>query len=135
MTGVVGLLRLRRRQNRVETLAGEVEQALARTPEWKTGKALLAVIDLERGRTEQARKAWQELLDDKQNPMPPIARYIIGQELENYGAMADLLLRTLEEGVDESLKDTDMEYSYHPVRRLVAVYRETGRKTESGHWR
>ena len=67
------------RQNRIETLAGEVEQALVRVPEWKTGKALLAVIDLERGRTEQARKNWQELLDDKQNPMPPMCANIIGQ--------------------------------------------------------
>ena len=46
----------------------------------KSGLSVRAISNLERGRTEQSRKAWQELLDDKKNPMPAMSRYIFGQE-------------------------------------------------------
>ncbi len=132
VTGLVTqILSAARRQNRLDALTHEIERALKQRPGWKTGQALLAVIDIQRGRTDRARHALKELLDDRETPMPPMARIIFGQEMENYGAVADLVLRAYEEGVEESLKDSDMEFEYHPVRRLVALYREAGRKTEA----
>jgi len=45
-------------------------------------------------------------------------------------ALEDLVLRSYEMGVMETLHDTNMEYSYSPVKRLVTLYREAGRKAE-----
>src|SRR5262249_38656686 len=125
------LLEVARRQNRIDSLTRDVEQALARVPEWSAGKGLLVLLNLQRGRTEEARKAWIELLDDKKNPIPPMARFIFAQEMEGYGAVEDLVLRTYESTMDDVLNDMNMEFSYSPIRRLITLYKQTDRKADA----
>ncbi len=129
---VTRLLEAARRQNRLRPLTREVEEALAKRPGWSAGKALLAVLNLQRGRTDEARRAWRELLDDKENPMPTWPRFIFGQELTDYESMRDLALETLEGGIEDMLTDSNLDYSYSPVRLLVNLYREAGASARRG---
>jgi tetratricopeptide (TPR) repeat protein len=128
---VTRMLEATRRQNRLRPLTREVEQVLSKRPEWSAGKALLAVLNLQRGRTAEARRLWRELLDDKQHPMPMWTRIIFGQELRDYDSMRDLALETFEGAAEDMLNDMNMDYSFNPIRQLVDLYREAGRKKEA----
>ncbi|HTU17039.1 MAG TPA: DUF1583 domain-containing protein [Gemmataceae bacterium] len=128
---VTHMLEATRRQNRLRPLAREVEQVLSKRPEWSAGKALLAVLNLQRGRTAEARRLWRELLDDKQNPMPMWPRIVFGQELRDYESMRDLALETFEGAREEMLNDMNMDYSYNPIRQLVQLYSDAGRKKDA----
>ena len=120
------------RQNKLDSLARDVERALKKFPDWNAGKALQAIVDVRRGRTAEARPALQKLLDDKKDPMPTMVRWVIAQELEDYGAVRDVVLKLHESAVEEALTDNwMMNLSYSPVQRLVALYRRIGRKDQA----
>ncbi len=128
---ITRLLEATRRQNRLRTLTGEIEQVLSKHPEWSAGKALLAVVNLKRGRIAEARRLWRQLLDDKQNPMPMWPRVVFGQELRDYESMRDLVLETFEGAAEDMQHDMNMDYSWNPLRQLVQIYHEEGRKKEA----
>jgi tetratricopeptide (TPR) repeat protein len=129
---VTRLLEVARKQNRLDTLAKEVEQKLAKHPHWSAGKALAAILELQRGRPERARRVWKELLADKKDPMPTWAYLILGQELEHYGAVEDLVIETYQRGLqDARLQGWNMQYDYGPLRRLVVLYREAGKRDKA----
>jgi tetratricopeptide (TPR) repeat protein len=125
------LLEVARRQHRLRPLTREVEQALATRPEWGTGKALMVLLDLQCGRIAEARKAWRQMLADRQNPMPLYTRLVFASELADYEALRDLALRTYESAAEEALTDLFMDFRWHPLRLLAQMYRETGRKAEA----
>ncbi len=81
------------RQNKLDSLARDIERALKKFPDWNAGKALQAIVNIRRGRTAEARPALQELLDDKKDPMPTMARWVIAQELEDYGTVRNVVLK------------------------------------------
>ncbi|MCI0457302.1 MAG: tetratricopeptide repeat protein, partial [Gemmataceae bacterium] len=124
-------LEVARRQNRLDALTRAVEQLLAKHSDWCAGKALLSVLDVGRGRPEATRRAWDELLADKTNPVPWKARYFFGMELENYSRMQDLVLQLYEGGVAEALRDPDLEFSNSPVQRLVKFYQQLERNHDA----
>jgi tetratricopeptide (TPR) repeat protein len=128
---VTRLLKAAQRQNRLRLLGQEIEQVLSKRPEWSDGKALLAMISLKRGKVAEARRLWRQLLDDKQNPMPTWSRVIFGQELRDYESMHDLALETFEGAAEEIQNEMSMDYQWNPIRQLVELYRETGRKEEA----
>jgi tetratricopeptide (TPR) repeat protein len=128
---ITRLLEATRRQNRLRTLTGEIEQVLSKHPEWSAGKALLAVVNLKRGRIAEARRLWRQLLDDKQNPMPMWPRVVFGQELRDYESMRDLVLETFEGAAEDMREEMNMDYSWNPLHQLVQIYREEGRKKEA----
>src|SRR4029077_9982055 len=75
--------------------------------------------------------AWKELLDDKKVPMPGAARALLTQEFDNYSSMEDLVLQTLEQGVAEINDEVGIEFSYSPLKRLVKLYDDAGRKEDA----
>jgi tetratricopeptide (TPR) repeat protein len=121
------------RQNKLDTLARDVDGALKKFPDWNAGKALQAILNVRRGRTAEAKPALRELLDDKKDPMPTMARWVIAQELEDYGAVRDVVLKLHESAVEEALSDNMnmANLSYSPVQRLVGLYRRIGRKDQA----
>ncbi len=125
------LLDLTRRQNRVEPLRKEVAELVKQKPEWQAGKAMLAIMDLQLGRVEAARKAWTELLDDKRVAMPAVVRAVLARELEHYSVVEDLYIRTIAEGIDDILIEPNMEFGESPVGKLARLYARSGRKEES----
>jgi tetratricopeptide (TPR) repeat protein len=128
---VTRLLEAARRQNRLRPLVHDVEKALVKHPEWSAGKALLVILNLERGKIDEARRSWRELLEDKSNPIPLWSRYIFCQEIADFDAMRDLALQTYEAVIEESINDLNMNMSYSPLRRLVHLYRDMGRKADA----
>ncbi len=129
---VTNMLEAARRQNRLRPLSREIEQVLSKHPEWHGGRALLAVIYLKRGKIDEARRLWRQLLDDKQNPMPTWSRVVFGQELRDYESMRDLALETFESAADDMFdQQNQMEYTWHPLRQLVSIYQEEGLKKEA----
>jgi tetratricopeptide (TPR) repeat protein len=132
---VTRLLAVARRQQRLPELRGEVAAALARRPDWTCGKALLAAIDIQLGKKEQGMKEWQEAFAEGGAPIPPLARFILTQELEFYGGVEGLAVKTLEAGLEELMSDDNVRFqsgfSMSPARRLVWWYQLLGRKDDA----
>jgi tetratricopeptide (TPR) repeat protein len=124
------LLDMARRQNRLVSLGREVDEALKRHPSWSAGRALKVILDLQQGKRADARKAWLELVDNKKDPMPGMAGFLFGQEIEHYSAMHDLVRQTYEKATEEAIRD-EYDLSYSPVRRLVKLYEQEDRKADA----
>src|SRR5262249_49401124 len=125
------LLDMARRQNRLVSLGREVDDALQRHPSWSAGRALKVILDLQRGKSAEARKAWLELVDNKKDPMPGMAGFLFGQEIEHYSAMHDLVRQTYEKAAEEAIREEYFDLSYSPVRRLVKLYEQEERKADA----
>src|SRR5262249_42947428 len=74
------------RQNRLDSLAQEIEAALSRTPEWLGGRALLGVIRVKQGKVDDGKQILQAWLDDPAVKPAQEPRLIIGQEIEGHPA-------------------------------------------------
>jgi hypothetical protein len=130
-TAVGRLLEAAQRQNKMESLRQDVEQTLQKLPDWSAGKAMLALLLVRRGKTEEGRKLVLQLLEDKKNPIPLQARWCMAQELEGYGGTLDLALRLHEEGLEEALTDQNTDLSYSPARRILTLYQRAGRNADA----
>ena len=123
------------KQNKLEALAKEIEEAVKRVPEWTGGKAYLALIHVRRGKHDEAQKILKELLANdtrEKDLIPYAARIFIGQELENYGQYQATVLTLYEAANKQDSEQTSgMDFEYHPVRRLVALYKKAGRAAEA----
>jgi tetratricopeptide (TPR) repeat protein len=128
---VTRLLEVARRQNKLDVLARETQVVVSKRPEWAGGKALLAILDIQRGRAEAGRKVWMELLADEKTPMPYRTRFILGFELEYYSSVEDLMLKTLEGGIEECLAEGENDFSNSPLRRLCMIYRQLDREDDA----
>jgi tetratricopeptide (TPR) repeat protein len=125
------LMSIARKQQRLPELRAEVAAALAKRPDWTCGKALLGAIDVQLGKKEQGKKEWQEAFAESGTEIPPMARFILTQELEFYAGVEDLAVKTLEGGIDEMMTDGNWQYGNSPARRLVWWYEVLGRKEDA----
>src|SRR5438105_4007290 len=107
-----------RRQQRLPELRAEVAAAIAKRPDWIGGKALLGIIDIQLGDKERGKAEWREAFAAVGIDVPPMARFLLCQELEFYAGCEDLAVKTLEDGLDDLLRDGNYEFSYGPARRL-----------------
>ncbi len=119
------------RQNKLEVLYKETEETSKKLPDWAGGKALLAVLNVRLNRIDAAKQAVQEILDDKDRPLPLTPRWAFAQELENYGPLTDLVVKMHEGGIKEALVDENTQFSYSPVLRLVHIYKRQGRNEDA----
>ncbi len=127
------LLGAAEKQNKLDALAREIEEALKRVPEWSAGEALLALIKVRKGRIDEAKKDLEALLakDTKNEPIPANARIIVGQQIENRGPLEPIAMKLYEQAFKQDNNSSGMDYEYQPVRRLVALYRKAGRLAEA----
>jgi tetratricopeptide (TPR) repeat protein len=128
---VTRMLTIARKQQRLPELRAEVTEALAKRPDWTGGKALLAAIEIQSGNKESGKKLWQELFGDPKLDVPPLARFIMTQELEFYGGLEELALKTLEDGVEDMMKESQFDFNQNPARRLIWWYEQMGRKEDA----
>src|SRR5262249_57533800 len=85
VTGVVNRLLVgATRQNKVEALTKEIDAALKKYPDWTGGKAIRALLHVKANRIGDAKRAIQEILDDKKDPIPMQAPSVIRQALQAY---------------------------------------------------
>lgn len=116
-------------RNQLEPLAADVEGGLKRFPQWSAGKLLLALIEARRGQAAKARAGIDELLGDRDVPVPTYACWVAGQELENRGELNDLAIKLYENTVDQ--QEIGLNYSYSPLKRLVGIYHKAGRDEDA----
>ncbi|QEL19722.1 DUF1583 domain-containing protein [Limnoglobus roseus] len=125
------MLSIARKQERMPELRKEIEAALAKKPDWVAGKALLAVIDIQTGQKAKGIAAWNAIFTDKTADIPAMARFTLAQELEYYAGIEEDVLKSLEVGYEDLLKDQNSEYSYSPARRLIWWYEQLGRMDDA----
>ncbi len=128
------LLSAAARQNKLEALADEIRQGMAKTPEWSGGKVFLAMIQVRRNKYDEARKLIEDLLanDTKEkDPIPHDTRLFLAQEIENYGPFQQIALRLFETADKEDNNNNGLDFEWHPVRKLIAMYRKLGRTEEA----
>ncbi len=128
---VTRMLSIARKQQRLPELREEVKAAMAKRPDWVGGKALLAVIEIQSGNKDEGKKLWTEAFFDTKAEIPPMARFILCQELEFYAGVEELAVRTLEVGFEEVMRDGQYEFGNNPARRLVWWYEQLGRKEDA----
>jgi tetratricopeptide (TPR) repeat protein len=129
-TGVLTrVLEVAAQQNKTADLAAEVQQTLQKQPQWEAGKVLLALLQVRGGQVKSGKSLLEEVLGDNPRRLPTTARWLIAQELEASAETKDLATRLYESTVDEN--DSGTDYSYSPLRRLVVVYEQSGRKAEA----
>jgi tetratricopeptide (TPR) repeat protein len=126
------LLEAASKQNKLEALQADVEKGLKDVPEWTGGKGLLAAIQARRGQVDKAKANVEAILErDKSDPVPHNARLIIGQEIEGYGPLEPLALTLYERANKEDDEVNGLDFEFHPVRRLIELYRKHGRGAEA----
>ncbi len=125
------LMTITRKQQRLPELRAEAAAALEKRPDWIAGKMLVAILDIQSGNKEQGKKAWQEVVNDPKADIPPLARFILCQELEFYAGVEDVAIKTLEGGIEEMMRDGNYDLSYSPARRLIWWYQLLGRKDDA----
>ena len=126
-------LNVARQQNRIVSLRQDIDGAVRKHPEWRAGKAILAIIDLQTGHPEHVKDVCRELIENKDYPIPAVAGFILAQELDHYGGLEESRLKLLEDAAADYLADTNNsdEFSYTPVRQLVAFYEQADRKEDA----
>ncbi|HUR55406.1 MAG TPA: tetratricopeptide repeat protein, partial [Gemmataceae bacterium] len=127
---ITRLLSIARKQQSLPELKADVTAAIAKRPDWVGGKAILAVIEVQLGNKEVGKKLWAEAFAEAKD-IPPLARFILTQELEYYAGMEETAVKTLEAGFDEMLKEPNYDFSYHPARRLAWWYEQLGRTDDA----
>lgn len=134
VTSIIGqMLSIARKQHRLGELRKEVEETLAKKPDWHAGRAILGVIDVQSGKKEEGLKTLAKLFEEKKGEVPGMARFILTQELEYYAGAEELAVKILEAGVEDMLDTTDnqMEFEYNPLRRLVWWYQQLERPDDA----
>ncbi|MDR3639221.1 MAG: DUF1583 domain-containing protein [Isosphaeraceae bacterium] len=121
------LLEAATKQGKIGVLERDVEAALKRFPEWLGGKALHAVLDLRSGRTKSAESAVTELLDDTASGISNDTCWILAQELENFTPTLGAAETLYKRAMNDEYQSRGLSYPNHPARRLVLLYRRSGR--------
>ena len=136
-TGMVSkLIQVAAKQGKLDGLAKDVDDLVARAPDWEGGKLLSAVLDAKRNRPEEARRKVEALIkshDDNNDPIPSTPAWLMGEELEDYGPTRDVALAlyegTTKPGVDDG--NNLNGYQYSPAKRLLDLYKKEGRKDDA----
>ena len=121
-------------QNRLEELAGQIEAARKKFPDWKAGKALAALVDCRLGKYDEARKLVREVLDmAKEQAFSSNVPWVIGAELENHGATRELAVSVYESCLTGRTQDpySFLQFDNSPIKRLVTMYTREGRKDDA----
>jgi len=121
-------------QNRLDELTGQIEAARKKFPNWKPGKALLALAYCRAGKYEDAKKLVREVVDQfKNEEISSYIPWVIGAELENHGATRDLSTAVYESCLSSRTSDpySYLQYDNSAIKRLVAMYIKEGRKDDA----
>jgi tetratricopeptide (TPR) repeat protein len=123
------------KQNMLDALQREVSEAVDRNPDWSAGKVLLVMIRARRGQLDDAVRGVKELLAEDakdKHPIPYATRLFLAQELGDREAFRPLVLTLYETAMKENGEENSgLDYEYHPVRRLVALYKKLGRNADA----
>ncbi len=122
-------------QKKLDPLGEEVAAAVKKMPAWAGGKALLAMIELRKGRVEEAKATFttmyatfEKLAGNDVNYAGRASREI-GQELMAHESCIDLAIKYFEQAIKN---DRDQnEFQYTAGKPLMILLKKQGRKAEA----
>ncbi len=120
------LLRGLNNSPRLDDLRKSVEEYVAQNPGWYAGAAMIALIDMQQGKKDEARAKLQQLVarEEVQKGMPYDAGWLIAQELDKFQETRELALSLYEKAMSNDSAITSL--SILPVRNSSKVTSPTG---------
>ncbi len=125
------LLRGLNNSPRLDDLRKSVEEYVAQNPGWYAGAAMIALIDMQQGKKDEARAKLQQLVarEEVQKAMPYDAGWLIAQELDKFQETRELALSLYEKAMSNDSRDNEFEYS--PGPKLIKSYIANGRRDDA----
>ena len=115
-----------------DELTKEIEATQKKVKKWDGGTALLALIDLRRGKVDEAKAALEKLLPTfKGMQQGQYTRWEIAQELMPHEACIDLAIQYFEAAIKDPDAMTQNGFQYTPGKPLVTLYKQRGRKNDA----
>ncbi len=122
-------------QKKLDSLGEDVASAIKKMPTWIGGKALAAMIELRKGRVEEAKATFTTMLPTFDKLSGNDQYYVgyaareIGQELMAHEACVELAIKYFE----QSLKNNrdQYEFQYTAGKPLMILLKKLGRKVEA----
>ena len=131
-SSVTTLLDAANAQDKYSEVRAEIDKRLAKDPQWHSGIALRALIDLREGKPDSAKPALEELLADEKSPPGSNACMVIGQEVTQHDELTDFAERLYEHATDPNHDDQPgIDFEYGPGKRLLEVYKKQENKTKA----
>ena len=115
-----------------DELTKEIEATQKKVKKWDGGTALLALIDLRRGKVDEAKVVLEKLLPTfKGMQQGQYTRWEIGQELMPHEKCIDLAIQYFEAASKDPEAMTQNQFEYTPGKPLVMLYKQRGRKSDA----
>jgi tetratricopeptide (TPR) repeat protein len=115
-----------------DELTKEIEATQKKVRKWDGGAALLALIDLRRGKVDEAKVVLEKLLPTfKGMQQGQYTRWEIAQELMPHEKCIDLAIQYFEAATKDPDAMTQNMFQYTPGKQLVTLYKQQGRKNDA----
>ncbi len=115
-----------------DELTKEIEATQKKVKKWDGGTALLALIDLRRGKVDEAKMALEKLLPTfKGMQQGQYTRWEIGQEMMPNEICVDLAIQYFEAAIKDPDAMAQNGFQYTPGKPLVTLYKQQGRKNDA----
>ncbi len=115
-----------------DELTKEIQETQKKVKKWDGGSALLALIDLRRGKVDEAKVVLEKLLPTfKGMQQGQYTRWEIAQELMPHDACIDLAIQYFEAAIKDPDAMTQNGFQYTPGKPLVTLYKQRGRKNDA----
>lgn len=118
-------------QNKLPALEKEIIAALEKSPQWRGGQAMLAIIQVQRGDHQTALKAFQDILTNKEKGLSGSAAWLIAQELKAIPKTDALAIQFYEYAVADPNTGMNNQFQYTPGSALVSIYEKAGQKDKA----
>ena len=117
---------------KLDELTKEVEEARKKVKKWDGGEALLALIDLRRGKVDEPKAVFEKLLPTfKGMQQGQYTRWEIGQELMTHEKCVDLAIQYFESACKDPDSFSMNGFQYSPGKPLVTLYKKRGRRDDA----
>ena len=115
-----------------DELTKEIEATQKKVKKWDGGPALLALIDLRRGKVDEAKPIFEKLLPTfKGMQQGQYTRWEIAQELMAHEKCIDLAIQYFEAVCKDPDAMSQNQFEYTPGKPLVTLYKQRGRKNDA----
>ena len=117
---------------KLDELRKEVEETQQKLKKWDGATALLALIDLRKGKVDEAKEVFEKLLPKfKGIQQGQYTRWEIAQELMPHEKCIDLAIQYYEEACKEPDAMSQNGFEYTPGKPLVTLYKQRGRRDDA----
>jgi tetratricopeptide (TPR) repeat protein len=127
------ILRGLRASDKLKDLSESIADLIEKHPGWYSGRAMLALIELNSDRKQEALERLKLLAGDEKiaKTMLPDTCWIIGQELDKFTETRDLAIELFERAVASGARGSQSQMQYSPIVKLIEHYSKSGQKEKA----